>query len=93
VSIPAALRIKLHRVCGRAEGDHTGLTVAKNRSGKHRWRTEAGTGNLIRALARQQPDSDIAMILNRAGKRTGKGNTWTEARVRGFRNWHGIAVY
>jgi excisionase family DNA binding protein len=74
-------------------GDHTGLTVAKNRSGKHRWRTEAETGDLIRALARQQPDSGIAMILNRAGKRTGKGNTWTEARVRGFRNWHGIAVY
>ncbi len=74
-------------------GDHTGLTVAKNRSGKHRWSTEAETGDLIRALARQQPDSGIAMILNRAGKRTGKGNTWTEARVRGFRNWHGIAVY
>lgn len=74
-------------------GDHTRLTVAKNRSGKHRWGTDADTGDLIRALARQQPDGGIAAILNRAGKRTGKGNTWTEARVRSFRNAHGVAVY
>jgi DNA invertase Pin-like site-specific DNA recombinase len=74
-------------------GDHTGLNVPKNRSGKHRWRTDADTGDLIRALARQQPDRGIAAILNRAGKRTGKGNSWTEARVRSFRNAHGIAVY
>jgi excisionase family DNA binding protein len=74
-------------------GDHTRLTVPRNRTGKHRWSTAAETGDLIRALARQQPDSGIAMILNRAGKRTGKGNTWTEARVRSFRNGHGIAVY
>ena len=74
-------------------GDHTRLTVPRNRTGKHRWSTAAETGDLIRALARQQPDSGIAAILNRAGKRTGKGNTWTEARVRSFRNGHGIAVY
>ena len=48
------------------------LTVPRNRTGKHRWSTEAETGDLIRALARQQPDSGIAAILNRAGKRTGK---------------------
>jgi len=35
----------------------------------------------------------IAALLNRAGKRTGKDNTWTEPRVRAFRNAHGIAVY
>jgi excisionase family DNA binding protein len=74
-------------------GDHTRLTVPRNRTGQHRWSTAAETGNLIRALARQQPDGGIAMILNRAGKRTGKGHTWTEARVRSFRNGHGIAVY
>jgi DNA invertase Pin-like site-specific DNA recombinase len=74
-------------------GDHSRLTVPRNRTGKHRWSTAAETGDLIRALARQQPDSGIAAILNRAGKRTGKGNTWTEARVRSFRSGHGIAVY
>jgi excisionase family DNA binding protein len=74
-------------------GDHTRLTVPKNRIGRHRWTTEAETGDLIRALARQQPDAGIAAILNRGGKRTGRGNTWTESRVRSHRSAHGIAVY
>ena len=39
------------------------------------------------------PDLKIAALLNRAGKRTGQDNTWTEPRVRAFRNDHGIAVY
>jgi len=70
-------------------GDHTRLTVPKNRAGQHRWTTEAETGELIRALARQQPDAGIAAIL----KRTGKGNSWTESRVRSHRSAHGVAVY
>lgn len=74
-------------------GDHTRLAVPRNRLGKHRWSTDLATGDLIRALARQQPDSGIAAILNRAGKRTGKGNTWTEARVRSHRDHHDIPVY
>jgi excisionase family DNA binding protein len=39
------------------------------------------------------PDMSIAALLNRAGKRTGQDNTWTEPHVRAFRNDHGIAVY
>ena len=39
------------------------------------------------------PHRAIAAFLNRAGKRTGKGNTWSEVRVRAFRSNHGIAVY
>ena len=39
------------------------------------------------------PDMAIAALLNRAGKRTGQDNTWTESRVRAFRSDHGIAVY
>ena len=74
-------------------GDHTQLTVPKNRAGRHRWTTEAETSELIRALARQQPDAGIAAILNRCGKCTGKGNSWTESRVRSHRSAHGIAVY
>ena len=74
-------------------GDHTQLTVPKNRAGRHRWTTEAETGELICALARQQPDAGIAAILNRCGKCTGKGNSWTESRVRSHRSAHGIAVY
>jgi len=74
-------------------GDHTTISFRKNTSGKHRWTTDASTGDMIRELARLLPDSAIAAVLNRAGKRTGKGNTWTEARLRAYRTSHGIAVY
>jgi excisionase family DNA binding protein len=49
--------------------------------------------DIIRELARLMPDLLIAGVLNRAGKRTGRDNTWTESRVRAFRKDHGIAVY
>jgi hypothetical protein len=32
------------------------------------------------------PDKQIARLLNRAGKPTGRGNGWTEVRVRSFRH-------
>ncbi|MBO0742688.1 MAG: recombinase family protein [Hyphomicrobiaceae bacterium] len=74
-------------------GDHTQLSVPKNRPGRHRWSTASSVEELIRALARQQPDSAIAATLNRCSLRTTKGNTWTEARVRSFRNAHHIPVH
>ena len=49
--------------------------------------------DLVRGLARQLPDGAIAATLNRLGKKTGRGNSWTEARVRTFRNSRGVAVY
>ncbi|WP_292572389.1 helix-turn-helix domain-containing protein [Mesorhizobium sp.] len=54
---------------------------------------EPETVELIRACARLMPDKAIAGLLNRAGKRTGRSNGWSQSRVRGFRNTHGIAVY
>jgi hypothetical protein len=74
-------------------GDHTELKVLKARNGEHRWILDATTTDIIRELARLMPDLRIASLLNRAGKRTGRDNTWTEPRVRAFRNDHGIQVY
>lgn len=74
-------------------GDHTALSVRRNRKGQHRWATSEEVGDLIRSLARQLSDGSIAAMLNRLGKKTGRGNTWTQARVRSFRNARGIAVY
>lgn len=74
-------------------GDHTRLSVRRNRRGQHRWTTSEEVGDLIRSLARQQSDGAIAALLNRLGKKTGRGNTWTQSRVRSHRNGHGIAVY
>jgi DNA invertase Pin-like site-specific DNA recombinase len=74
-------------------GHHTALRVPKNRTGSHRWKTDAGTEELIHTLARLMPDPAIAALLNRCGRRTGKGHTWTESRVRSFRGDHQISVY
>jgi hypothetical protein len=76
-----------------AGGDHTPLRVRKNRAGQHRWGTDAGVVELVTALARQLPDKAIAPILNRAGKKTGRGNGWTHSRVCFLRNHRGIPPY
>jgi DNA invertase Pin-like site-specific DNA recombinase len=74
-------------------GDHTALKLKMNTAGKHRWTVPEDTLTLVRELARQMPDKQIARLLNRAGKPTGRGNGWTEVRVRSFRHHHEIAVY
>jgi excisionase family DNA binding protein len=86
---PGQLSLKLHW----KGGDHTALTVAKNRTGQHRWKTSATTEQLIVELARVAADSTIAAILNRLSVRTAKGHTWTQQRVRTFRSDHEIAIY
>jgi DNA invertase Pin-like site-specific DNA recombinase len=99
------IRVVLREVVARVEddqiqlllhwqgGDHTSLTVKKNRRGQTRWSVEPQTTELIRACARLMPDKAIAGMLNRTGKRTGRLNGWTQSRVRSFRNTHEIAVY
>jgi len=76
--------------CG---GCHTALSVKKNRTGQHRFTTDRDVVELVRDLANVAPDRDIANILNRLQLKTGKGNTWTESRVRSIRNYHDIPVY
>jgi DNA invertase Pin-like site-specific DNA recombinase len=74
-------------------GDHTALKFKMNTAGKHRFTIPEDTLALVRSLARQMPDREIARLLNRAGKPTGRGNGWTVQRVRSFRDHHEIAVY
>ena len=73
--------------------DHTELQFAKNRTGQHRWTNDQDLIELVRALARQIPDGLIASLLNRMGKRTAHGHTWTKVRVCTLRSDHQIAVY
>jgi hypothetical protein len=56
--------------------DHTALKLKMNTAGKHR----EDTLTLIRQLARQMPDKQIARLVNRAGKPTGRSNGWTAVR-------------
>src|SRR6266566_1318994 len=74
-------------------GDHTHLSVKKNKAGQNRWATDADVVELVRILARQLPDESIAAILNRSGKSTGRGNSWTRGRVCALRQHQKIAPY
>lgn len=74
-------------------GDHTRMTVKKNKVGRTRWAVEADVIDLVRVLARQLPDPAIAAILNRSGKTTPHGKGWTRTHVCGFRKSHNIAIY
>ena len=94
VEITATIRGReIHLLLHWKGGDHTELVVRRRRTGEHRWSTDAGTGDLIRDLARYLSDELIAGLLNRLGKKTGKGNSWTKSRVCNFRSKHGVAVY
>jgi hypothetical protein len=98
------LRAALHEIIARIEngfiemvlhwqgGDHTALKLKMNTVGKHRWTVPEDTLTLVRELTRQMPDKQIARLLNRAGKPTGRGNGWTQARVCSFRSQYGIAT-
>jgi excisionase family DNA binding protein len=74
-------------------GDHTRLSVKRNRAGQTRWTTDAEVVDLVRALARQMPDQTIAAVLNRSGKSTGHGNSWTRGRICSLRRQYNIAIY
>jgi excisionase family DNA binding protein len=78
-------------------GDHTALDVAVKVHGRWRNPNEANaapqTAALITALVRMLPDSSIAAVLNRLGKRTANGLGWTAGRVQLFRNEQHLLAY
>jgi len=74
-------------------GDHTALEFLRNKSGEHRYVAPDNVVQLVRDLACVQSDQGIVATLNRVGVRTGRGQTWTEGRVRTFRATHDIATY
>jgi DNA invertase Pin-like site-specific DNA recombinase len=88
---------RLHAMIHWHGGDHTALDVATRVRG--RWRsteeaeTETETAALIITLVRMMPDSSIAAILNRLGKRTIGGLSWTAGRVQLFRNDRHLLAY
>ena len=74
-------------------GDHTQIEFPKIRSGRHRYVTDEDLVELVRMLARIEPDARIASILNRNQRRTAHQQTWTAKLVCSLRNNHAIPVY
>lgn len=76
-----------------AGGQHSALSVRKQRKGQHRFVTSRDVVELVRELVHVLPDSQIAAVLNRLGFQTGRGNTWTASRVVTLRHYHQIPVH
>jgi hypothetical protein len=62
-------------------GRHTELRVPRPRAGEHGNVTSEDVDAVVRRMAGQWSDGEIAGTLNRLGLRTGVGNTWTAGRV------------
>ena len=67
-------------------GRHSELRVARNKTGHHGKSTKIEVFDLVRQLAGQCRDEQIAVTLNRLGLRTGAGNSWDKARIRDLRS-------
>jgi DNA invertase Pin-like site-specific DNA recombinase len=74
-------------------GDHTQVEFEKIRTGRHRFVTDDDLVEIVRMLARIEPDARIASILNRNQRRTAHGQNWTTKRICSLRNNHAIPVY
>jgi excisionase family DNA binding protein len=74
-------------------GDHTRMMVKKNRTGRTNWCTDEDIIDLVRALARHMPDQTIASVLNRLGKSTSHGHSWTRGSVCSLRHQNDVAIH
>jgi DNA invertase Pin-like site-specific DNA recombinase len=74
-------------------GLHTNLEIKRRKKGGNGQATNESTIELVRQLADQFPDKDIAPLLNKLNLKTGRGKNWTEGNVRALRNYHKISVY
>jgi hypothetical protein len=72
----------IHWVGGR----HSELRVAKNKSGHHGHANKVEVLDVVRQMASQYADEQIAATLNRLGLRTGWNNTWNKQRIRELRS-------
>ena len=73
-------------------GVHTEVRVPRRRRGQNSTHTARETIDAVRALARICSDTMIANVLNRNGRRTGRGNFWTCERVTALRSHYAITV-
>jgi len=71
-------------------GEVTTVEVKRGQSGVHRYVTDPEVVDLVRELAEEYSDAEIARILHCQGLRTSKGNTFTRSRIACLRLTHGI---
>jgi hypothetical protein len=70
-------------------GSHTRYQMLKPQSGKGQ-KTTLEDLEIIRKMGIRYGDDEIARVLNKLGRRTGKGNRWNEQRVKTARKRYDI---
>lgn len=70
-------------------GSHTEFTMPKPKSGAFQ-STNENDIEIIQKMSVRYGDDAIARVLNKLGRKTGKGNRWNEARVTSCRKREGI---
>ena len=73
-------------------GCHTAFSMNKPMSGAVVHKTAIEDVELITRMAQRYGDDEIARVLSKLGRHTGKGNRWTQARVATVRRKHHIAA-
>jgi DNA invertase Pin-like site-specific DNA recombinase len=73
-------------------GCHTSFSMNKPMSGAVVHKTAIEDVELITRMAPRYGDDEIARVLSKLGRQTGKGNRWTQARVATVRRKHHIAA-
>lgn len=71
-------------------GCHTAFTMPKPQSGAVAHKTALEDLELITRMACRYADDEIARVLSKLGRRTGKGNRWTQSRVAFVRRKYAI---
>jgi DNA invertase Pin-like site-specific DNA recombinase len=71
-------------------GCHTAFAMPKPQSGAVAHKTALEDLELITQMARRYRDDEIARVLSKLGRRTGKGNRWSQTRVAYVRKRYGI---
>jgi len=71
-------------------GSHTELTIPRPLPANQGHKTKSEDLELIRKMATRYNDAQTAMVLSKLGRKTGKGNRWTQSSVRTIRTKHGI---
>src|SRR3989441_9696518 len=80
----------LHFIIHWKGGCHTEFQMEKPRSAVGK-ATDVEDIDLIRKMADRYEDGEIARVLNKMNRRTGKGLYWSQSRVADVRRKHGIA--
>jgi Recombinase/Recombinase zinc beta ribbon domain len=72
---------------------HSELRIKKNAIGRHRFCTSLEAIEVVRQMAGQFRDEQIASTLNRLAMRTGNGHSWNKGRVSALRHYHHMPAY